>query len=413
MRSYQLSYPQGRKLEGTISLPFSKSISNRLLIIQSLSPEGFNIDHLSDSDDTKVLQAGLHTTSDLIDVGHAGTSMRFLTAYVAATQQMKIITGSERMKQRPIGALVDALNQLGAGISYLEKEGYPPLNIPGNVLSGDTIKIDGNISSQFISALLLVAPSLANGLNIHISGVLVSVPYVKMTLGLMRQAGIDAAWRDNVISIVPQTYYSNGMTSERDWSAASYWYQIAALSADAELLLEGVLRESWQGDSVVASLFSKLGIETTYAAEGALLAQRKTDKPALLNIDFMDVPDLAQTMAVTLCLLDIPFRFTGVKTLRVKETDRIAALQNELLKLGYCIEANGQESIEWNRKKVEPQSNISIATYHDHRMAMAFAPAAILFPGIQIEDPGVVSKSYPAFWDDLKKVGFAIEEVFH
>ncbi len=405
---YALSFPGG-KLQGRISLPSSKSISNRLLIIRALSPNGFPLEGLSDSDDTQVLQQGLLSASDVIDIGHAGTSMRFFTAYFAVTGQERTITGSERMKNRPISNLVDALNQLGAGISYLEKPGYPPLRTSGKPLSGKSIEINGNVSSQFISAMLLVAPTLPDGLTIRIKGALVSASYVKMTLGLMQQAGVHTTWENNTITVARQDYRSEGITVERDWSAASYWYQMAVLAVDAELLLEGVTEKSMQGDAIISQMACSFGIKTEYTPEGALLTKHR-NICLTLGLDFMNAPDLVQTMAVTCCLNNTRFRFAGVQTLRVKETDRIAALQNELLKLGYCMQESEPGTIEWNRECVEPQHPACISTYHDHRMAMAFAPAAIHFPGLQIDDPGVVSKSYPNFWNDLKKVGFVVME---
>jgi 3-phosphoshikimate 1-carboxyvinyltransferase len=405
---YMLRFP-GETLQGKISLPSSKSISNRLLIIRALSSDGFPLERLSDSDDTQVLQQGLQSASDVIDIGHAGTSMRFLTAYYAATEQERTITGSERMKNRPIRDLADALNQLGAGISYLEKQGYPPLRTSGKPLSGNSIEINGNVSSQFISAMLLVAPTLPDGLTIRIKGELVSASYVKMTLGLMQQAGVRATWENNIITVARQDYRSKGMTAERDWSAASYWYQMVALATDAELLLEGVTEKSLQGDAIISQMACSFGVKTEYTPEGALLTKQR-NICLLLGLDFLNAPDLAQTMAVTCCLNNIRFRFTGVQTLRVKETDRIAALQNELLKLGYCMKEIEPGVIGWNHERVEPLYQACISTYRDHRMAMAFAPAAIHFPGLQIEDPGVVSKSYPNFWNDLEKAGFVIME---
>jgi len=394
----------GRKLQGKISLPSSKSISNRLLIIRALSPEGFPLEGLSDSDDTQVLQNGLQSASDVIDVGHAGTSMRFLTAYFAATGKVRTVTGSDRMKNRPIGDLADALNRLGADVRYLEKAGYPPVRTSGKPLSGNYIEINGNVSSQFISAMLLIAPVLSNGLTIRIKGEPVSASYIKMTLELMQQAGVRSIYENDTITVARQDYRSKGMTVERDWSAASYWYQMAALSDDAELLLEGVCEKSLQGDAMISQMACALGVKTEYTSEGALLTKQKNICQQL-NLDFINTPDLAQTMAVTCCLKNIRFRFTGLQTLRVKETDRIAALQNELLKLGYRINETAPGVIEWNHERVEPQRPACIATYHDHRMAMAFAPAAILFTGLQIEDPDVVSKSYPNFWNDLENVG--------
>jgi len=403
---YTLHFPNG-KIRGRVCLPSSKSISNRLLIIRALSDEGFPLERLSDSDDTQALQRGLQSASDTVDVGHAGTSMRFLTAYFAATAQPKTITGSERMKNRPISDLIDALNQLGADVAYLEKQGYPPVQTSGRPLSGNFIEINGNMSSQFISAMLMIAPTLPNGLTIQIKGEPVSASYIRMTLALMQQAGVRSTWNNNTISVARQDYRSKGMCVERDWSAASYWYQMAAFSNDAELLLEGVTDNSLQGDAIIYQMANSFGIKTEYTAEGALLTKQRSRCP-LLELDFTNTPDLVQTMAVTCCLNHIRFRFTGAQTLRIKETDRIAALQNELLKLGYCIKETGPGVIEWNGERTEPQCSICISTYNDHRMAMAFAPAAILFPGLQIESPEVVSKSYPNFWDDLKNIGFVI-----
>ena len=405
---YILRFPGG-KLQGKINLPSSKSISNRLLVIQALSPDDFPLGGLSDSDDTRVLQQGLQSASDVVDIGHAGTSMRFLTAYFAATAQAKTITGSDRMKNRPISDLVDALNQLGADVNYLEKQGYPPVRTSGKSLSGNVIEINGNVSSQFITAVLLIAPTLPDGLTIRIKGELVSASYVRMTLKLMQRAGVRSSWENNIITVGRQEYRSEGMTVERDWSAASYWYQMAALADDAELLLKGLTEKSLQGDAAISQMACSFGIQTEYTSEGALLTKHR-NICFTLGLNFMNAPDLVQTMAVACCLNNTRFRFSGVQTLRVKETDRIAALQNELQKLSFCIKETEPGIIEWNRERTEVQCPVYISTYHDHRMAMAFAPATIRFPGLQIEDPEVVSKSYPNFWNDLKIVGFVIEE---
>ena len=404
---YVIDFPEG-KLNGRISLPFSKSISNRLLIIRALSNSDFHIEGLSESDDTQVLLKGLQTSSDVIDIDHAGTAMRFLTAYFAATAQAKTVTGSERMKNRPVGVLVDALNHLKADIKYLEKSGFPPIRTSGKPLLGNTINIKGNISSQFISALLMIAPVLPNGLTIAVTGELVSVPYIKMTIELMRQANVSAKFEKNIISVSPQNYSSTGMSVERDYSAASYWYLIAALANNSELLLEGLSEKSLQGDAIISQIASLFGVKTENAPEGAIIRKDGNSCRKFLH-DFTDSPDLIQTMAVMCCLTNTKFRFCGAQTLRIKETDRIAALQNELLKLGYCIKATNSGALEWNGERITPQQNISISTYNDHRMAMAFAPAAIHFPGLQIEEPKVVSKSYPNFWEDLKMVGARIE----
>jgi len=403
---YKLHFPDG-KFQCKLNLPSSKSISNRLLIIQALSPNGFPIERLSESDDTKVLQQGLQSTSEIVNIGHAGTSMRFLTAYFAATAQAKTITGSERMKNRPIADLVDALNQLGAGIEYLEKTGYPPVRTSNKQLSGNYVEINGDVSSQFISALLLVAPTLSDGLTIRIKGAPVSASYIQMTLKLMQQAGVRSTWKNGAITIAHQDYSSDGMMVESDWSAASYWYQMAALSSNTELLLEGVTDKSLQGDALISKIACVFGIRTEYTAEGALLTKHR-NLCLTLGLDFINSPDLVQTMAVTCCLNNTHFRFSGVQTLRVKETDRIVALQNELLKLGYCVIESEPGVIEWNGKRTKPQPHPCISTYHDHRMAMAFAPAAIHFPGLQIEDPEVVNKSYPNFWKDLENSGMQL-----
>ena len=404
--NYSLCFPEN-KLQGKIYLPSSKSISSRLLIIRALSSNDFPIKGLSDSDDTQVLQKGLQSQSDIIDVGHAGTSMRFITAYFAATCQAKTVTGSERMKNRPISDLVDALNQLGADIKYLEKIGYPPILTSGKSISGNTIEINGTVSSQFISAMLLIAPTLPHGLTIKIKGQPVSASYINMTQKLMKQAGVNSVYDKNTITIARQNYYSEGMCVERDWSAASYWYQMAILANDAEIMLEGLTEKSLQGDSIISQIAIQLGINTEYTPEGAILTKQK-NYCTTFGYDFINAPDLVQTMAVTCCLKNTHFRFVGVENLRVKETDRIAALQTELFKLGYCVKEKKSGMIEWFGERIEPKRKISISTYNDHRMAMAFAPAAIIFPELNIEDAGVVSKSYPNFWKDLKNVGVVI-----
>ena len=404
---YSINFPV-KELESNINLPFSKSISNRLLIIKALSKDEFPIEGLSDCDDTNILRQSLQSTNDVIDAGSAGTAMRFLTAYFTATAQTKTITGSEEMKNRPIGDLVDALNKLGADIVYLEKAGFPPIKTSGKTLSGNSIEINGNISSQFISALLLVAPVLPEGLTIRIIGEPVSLPYIKMTLKLMKQAGVSSTYEKNVITVARQDYRPEGsILVERDYSAASYWYQMAALANDARILLEGVTDKSMQGDAIIAQLACAFGVKTEYTPEGALLSKFRNICHTLWY-NFKDAPDLAQTMVVTCCLMNIHFRFAGVQTLRIKETDRIAALQNELLKLGYCIKEKTPDVIEWNGERTEPQHDITISTYNDHRMAMAFAPAAVYFPELKIENPEVVRKSYPNFWDDLKQAGIIV-----
>jgi 3-phosphoshikimate 1-carboxyvinyltransferase len=394
-------------IRGEIFLPSSKSISNRLQIIQALSAEKIQIHNLSDSDDTQVMLKAFQNNSEIIDIHHAGTSMRFLTAYFAATGQQKIITGSDRMKNRPIQALVTALNGLGAEITYLEKEGFPPLKTSGKPLTGSEISIKGNISSQFITALLLVAPCLPNGLTIHISDKLISESYVNMTLGLMKDFGVEHTWQGNTIHINRQAYKGKDITVESDWSGASYWYQIAALSQECDIVIHGLSENSLQGDAAIAGLFGKLGIVSNYKDNKVYLSK----KPCTIKhfeFDFINNPDMIQTFVVTLCLMGITFKISGADTLRVKETDRIAALQNEMKKLGFIISEPITGTLEWNGTRTSPTQHIAIDTYNDHRMALAFAPVALTLNQIVINDAMVVTKSYPSFWDHLKNVGFTI-----
>jgi 3-phosphoshikimate 1-carboxyvinyltransferase len=396
-------------IKAAITLPTSKSISNRLLIIQALAKRHFQLFNLSDSDDTQVMLEAFKSVDSEINIGHAGTSMRFLTAYYAATGQNKIITGSGRMKNRPIHELVNALNQLGADIKYAEKTGFPPVVTSGKILTGNNLEINGSISSQFITALLLVAPTLPQGLTIHITGTLISSSYVSLTLGLMENFGIKSLWKDNMIHIEPQEYRGKDMTVEADWSGASYWYEIAALSDNAELKIHGLSEKSLQGDAAVTKIFEKIGITTEFSDNVAFIKKGKTNS-SFFEFNFIDNPDLVQTLVVTLCLLDIPFRISGADTLRIKETDRIAALQNEMNKLGYTIQEPQKGTLTWDGNKSEPNNQISIETYKDHRMALAFAPAALKIKNIHILDAGVVSKSYPNYWNDLGKAGFEIKE---
>jgi 3-phosphoshikimate 1-carboxyvinyltransferase len=344
---------------------------------------------------------------EVIDIGHAGTSMRFLTAYYAATAQKKVITGSERMKNRPIKELVNGLNQLGAGITYAEKEGYPPVITSGTTLTGNSISINGSISSQYITALLLIAPSLPKGLKVEIQGELISSSYVKLTLGLMQLFNVEAAWEKNTITILPQKYQGHDISVEGDWSGASYWYEIAALSDNADITIHGLSENSLQGDAAVAKLFEKIGVKTTFSGNAAHLTKGKIEITNF-EFDFINNPDLVQTFVVTLCLLNIPFTISGADTLRIKETDRIAALQTEMKKLGFTIDEIKPGVLHWEGKFGNSQKNIAIDTYKDHRMALAFAPAAIKTGEVLINDAGVVTKSYPSFWDHLKMLGFEI-----
>ncbi|GAB6864447.1 3-phosphoshikimate 1-carboxyvinyltransferase [Bacteroides acidifaciens] len=403
---YRLSAPSA--IKATIQLPASKSISNRALIINALAESNCIPDNLSDCDDTRVMIKALTQDEETIDIMAAGTAMRFLTAYLSVTPGERIITGTTRMQQRPIQILVNALRELGAEINYINNEGFPPLRIKGTELKGNEITLKGNVSSQYISALLMIAPALKNGIVLHLSGEIISRPYINLTLQLMQDFGAKAAWTSSdSISVAPQPYTSIPFTVESDWSAASYWYQIAALSPKTEIELLGLFRNSYQGDSRGAEVFSRLGITTEFTTKGVKL--KKTGKaPKRLEEDFIDIPDLAQTFVVTCALMNIPFRFTGLQSLKIKETDRIAALRNELKKLGYLIEEENDSVLMWNGERCEPEETPVIATYEDHRMAMAFAPAIICHPTMQIADPQVVTKSYPGYWKDLKQAGFQI-----
>lgn len=396
-----------------ISLPASKSISNRALILNALSYSPYDIENLSDSDDTRVMVRVFDSNDTKFDIGAAGTSMRFLTAFLAKTVGEWQITGSERMKNRPIRILVDALNQLGARIEYLEKEGYPPLKIVGCALTGGEISLNGGVSSQYISALMMIAPYMQNGLKIRLEGQIISRPYIIMTQKMMAEFGVNADFTDNIIDIKPQTYTPTRFSVESDWSAASYWYEILSLAGKGEIHLKGLKKESYQGDSKVAEIFEKFGISTSYFGNEVRLniqsgQEKRNRKPETWNTepfeyDFTNEPDLAQTLTVTCCLKDIPFTFSGLQSLKIKETNRVAALITELGKLGYILHEPAEGQLAWNGERCEAADNPVIATYDDHRMAMAFAPAALLQP-ISIEHPEVVSKSYPDFWDDLKKI---------
>ena len=433
--TYQISDPTFKEDKRiVIDLPASKSLSNRALILKALCDGDCELSHLSDCDDTRVmLQAvegdckGDNGEPRLVDIGAAGTSMRFLTAYFAAKEGAKVImTGSERMKQRPIGIVVDALRELGADIQYMEQEGFPPLRISGKKLKGGTLSIDGSTSSQYISALLMIAPCLSEGLQLTLKGDITSKPYIEMTRRMMLEFGVQTEWvNDHCIHIAPQKYKAKAYAVESDWSAASYWYQIGIFLANSGLnhkfVLKGLKQESLQGDSRVAEFFAELGMNTEFCDEGAIIDGSKLvsnqDNNATENIlpekviwDLADQPDLAQTLIVTCCNLDIHFDITGLHTLRIKETDRIAALQTELKKFGYVVRVDGDDRMTYEGEECETDFVPMVATYHDHRMAMAFAPLAYDFCDLYICNPEVVSKSYPTYWDDLKKAGFQIKE---
>lgn len=393
----------------TIQLPASKSISNRALILNALSYSPYNIQNLSDCDDTRVMVKALESNDNHFDIHAAGTAMRFMTAFLSKIVGEWVITGSERMRQRPIGLLVDALRSLGARIEYIEKEGYPPLRIFGSALEGGELSLNGNVSSQYISALLMIAPYMKAGLTLTLSGNIISKPYILMTLQMMKQFGVTVQWNGNVIRVAPAEYKPTAFKVESDWSAASYWYEIAALSPSAEIELTGLQKNSVQGDSKIADFFVPLGINTQFTETGIKL-RRNGELCKKLTLDLSDQPDLAQTLVTTCAFKNIAFRFSGLQSLKIKETDRIEALKRELRKLGYVINDIQNSILEWNGERCKTGDSVSIDTYDDHRMAMAFAPAAFILPGIQINHPEVVSKSYPSFWDDMKSAGFDIRE---
>jgi 3-phosphoshikimate 1-carboxyvinyltransferase len=398
---------------GEIKLPASKSISNRALILHALANTKYagekeGLENLAQCDDTMVMTKALTFASPAIDIGAAGTSMRFLTALLATLDGQWEITGSERMKNRPIRLLVDALNSLGATISYLEKEGYPPLRIEGKKLKGGSIEIDGGISSQYLSALLMVAPVMEKGLTLHIRGELISRPYIQMTINMMHQWGVEVEWTNQHLFIKPQTYQSIPFTVESDWSGASYWYQILSLAEKGALLLKGLFSHSLQGDARVAEWFHEIGVSTEYVPEGVRLT-KNDHSIELFEADFTDQPDLAQTFAVTCALKGIHFKLTGLQSLKIKETDRITALITEAAKLGYVFHDSEDSILEWTGETCSMFAS-PIDTYEDHRMAMAFAPVAVALGIVRINNPEVVSKSYPSFWNDLKSCGFDILE---
>lgn len=406
---YSISAPT--HITGEVILPASKSISNRALAINMLAGNAKTPVNLSDCDDTRVMLKWLNDRPSTIDIGAAGTAMRFSTALLAVTEGSHIITGSERMKKRPIGILVNALRQLGAQIEYVEDDGFPPLRIVGNnSLEGGIICLPGNVSSQYISAMLMIGPTLKKGLTLQLTGEIISRPYINMTIAIMHSFGANVQFAtDNTIVVKPGKYNQNDYIVENDWSAASYWYEIIALAnnTDATIYLPNLYKNSLQGDCRGAEVFRKLGVETQYTSNGVTI--RKTPiSIASLEYDFVEMPDLAQTFVVTCCMLGVHFHFTGLQSLKIKETDRINALKVEMKKLGYVIEDRNDSELLWQGELCKPVDNCVIDTYEDHRMAMAFAPVSMKIGRININDPHVVTKSYPHYWDDLKKVGFEL-----
>lgn len=392
-------------LRGTVThLPSSKSISNRALVLHALSGGTGILHNLSDANDTVVMQRLLSSNDDILNVEDAGTVMRFLTALTAIGTKPKTLTGTARMKERPIGILVDALRLLGAEISYIEKEGYPPLKISSfKAQKTNQVSVKGDVSSQFISALMMVAPALPMGLTIELTGKIGSRPYIEMTASLMRKFGAKVLFEGSRIEISSQPLAIDHFTIEGDWSAASYWFAFAALCKEAELLLPNMALRSLQGDRVIVDMMENLGVACEPRGDKLLL--KKKDHHNQFSWDFTDCPDLAQTIAVVCAVKGIEATFTGLESLRIKETDRILALQHELGKINASlIESNGRWTLVPSQKL---PSHVRIQTYHDHRMAMAFAPLATVM-NVEIEDPAVTRKSYPKFWDDLRSVGFKL-----
>lgn len=411
--TYDITAP--KTLDNTVKLPASKSISNRALVLAALSGGKDIPDNLSDCDDTEVMIAALRDMPREIDIKAGGTAMRFMTAFLSVTPGEHVITGTERMKHRPIGVLVDSLRKLGADIEYVGEKGFPPLLVKGKTLDGGWVQIDGSVSSQFISALLMVGPTMKKRLTLQLTGNIISRPYIDLTLGMMRDYGVNPEWTGvDTIVVEPSSYVSRPYYIESDWSAASYWYEILALCKDpnAEIRLEGLMDGSSQGDTTVKYIFSLLGVKTQFAASvqgvpTTVTLKRSERRVPQLRYDFTNCPDLAQTVVCTCCGLEIPFDLTGLSSLKIKETDRIEALKTELRKLGYVIRDVNDNELIWDGSRCEPSME-PIDTYEDHRMAMAFAPLTQKTGGIKINNPQVVSKSYPGFWRDLQSCGFTI-----
>lgn len=417
MTQYKLSAP--KKLDATVALPASKSISNRALIIYALSGGHIMPQNLSDCDDTEVIINAIRYMPDVIDIKAAGTAMRFMTAYLSLMRGTHTLTGTERMKKRPIKILVDALRSLGAEISYLEEEGFPPLSITGTKLTGGVLEMSGSVSSQYISAVLMIGPMLDKGFELRLTGDIISRPYIDLTLYMMNEFGADADWTSaDTITIKPVPYKTREYLIENDWSGASYWYEMMALmdNPDAKLMLTGLKDGSKQGDSVARYIFSMLGVKTVFESKTSRKPQTVTITAngrclPRLEYDFINSPDLAQTFVVTCAAKGVRFHFKGLSTLKIKETDRIEALKKEMRKLGYVIESRNDSELVWDGETCEPQMEKGIDTYEDHRMALAFAPYALKSGEIIINNPQVVTKSYPHFWESLEEVGFKIEVI--
>lgn len=399
------------RLVGSIELPASKSLSNRLLMAQALSEQPFQVYNLAQCDDVQAMQHALQSDSGTIDVGAAGTAMRLLTAFFSLQEgRTVVLDGCERMRCRPIGILVDALRALGANIQYCHRDGFPPLQITGTKLQGQELSMQGNVSSQFISAILLIAP-IVGGITLHLVGEIASRPYIDMTVQLMVDLGVDAHWSDECTIHVPAGQYRGySYVVEADWSAASYWIALQALLPSSSISLRGLRPHSLQGDSNMLDFVAPLGVKAKWQGEDLGLSTKPACCCCSTFADLKCNPDLAQTLVVLMCLMERPFRFTGLQSLRIKETDRLEALRLELAKLGYLVKIEGDDAMSWHFEKTQPQRAPLINTHGDHRMAMAMAMAAVRFPQLTIANAEVVSKSYPQYWQHLQSVGFTLQE---
>ncbi len=417
---YTIKKPSQDFIRGSVQLNGSKSISNRVLIINALCSHQIEIQNLSNADDTIAMQHLLQSKEMILDAGAGGTTFRFLTAFLATQDGREVVlTGSERMQLRPIKILVDALKQLGADISYEKKDGFPPLRIKGKKLKGGKISLPADTSSQYITALLLIASTLEDGLELELIGAIVSVPYIKMTLKIMEYFGVKTIFEGNNIKVENGNYQPKSFFIEGDWSAASYFYSIAILAENAEIELKGLTNQQIQGDSIIAAIADSFGVDTTYKENSIIITKVRKPDFSLYNFDFLECPDLAQTVIAFCAALRIEIHCKGLQTLRIKETDRIAALDNELQKLGLAslveIDSNNwklktsPQPLKGRDITKSPFGDLGVSTYDDHRMAMAFAPLALRLNEIKIEEPNVVSKSYPMFWKDLEKLGFGVD----
>ncbi|AXG68049.1 3-phosphoshikimate 1-carboxyvinyltransferase [Kordia sp. SMS9] len=397
--------------QSNIAITGSKSESNRLLLLQALYPN-IDINNISNSDDAALMQKALQSTNTIKDIHHAGTAMRFLTAYYATKEGQEItLTGSSRMQERPIKILVEALQQLGADIQYANNEGYPPLHIKGKKLQGNQVTLAANVSSQYISALLLIAPTLENGVSLTLDGNITSVPYIKMTLSLLNELGVATNFKGNTITVArfEAAQEAKVFTVESDWSSASYFYSLIALSdIGTTITLSAYKQNSLQGDSCLAEIYTKFGVETKFDTNTITLTKTREATQETIKLDLKNAPDIAQTIAVTAFGLQLSCEMVGLHTLKIKETDRLVALKVELEKLGASVDITDASLHLHKASKIH--ENISIETYKDHRMAMAFAPLALRVP-ICIEKADVVSKSFPDFWTDLQNIGIELTEI--